>query len=261
MTDMPEEKPLVYLVLGAAGSGRREILADLLTDGLAETDRPAVLLSDSEPPSPLDAKLGAVTRWHWSPDTGIEAEEIVGATHIFLVTDGRRNPVDQVEAFQTWLVTHGGELARILCVVNCRLVEQNPPLLVWYDACIHFADAVLLNRRDGVSNKWMGDFQARYKGKFYPCLFEMVKGGRVKNPALVLAAGALRLSQVFDKFDDEPSSDELDVEIGGEPDEEGDEAAAAEEDEEDEITEDPYFARLAGGRREKEIPDIAKYLG
>ena len=36
----------MYLVLGAAGSGRREVLADLIEGGLAEGDRPAVLVAD-----------------------------------------------------------------------------------------------------------------------------------------------------------------------------------------------------------------------
>ena len=258
---MPEEKPLVYFVLGCAGSGRREILADLIQDGLAEGDRPSVLLSEDEAPDPFDAKLGAITRWHWTTADGIEADVPPGSTHIFLVSDGRRNPVDQVEALRTWLFSQNAELARILCVVNCALAEKHPPLHVWYDACIHFADVVLLNRREGVPNKWIGDFQARYKGKFYPCIFELVKSGRVKNPALILASGALRLSQAFEPFADEAVIAEVEYEIGGDPDEEGDEKAAEEEEEEDEAKEDPYFERLAGGRRAKEVPDIAKFLG
>lgn len=257
---MPEEKPLVYFIIGAAGSGRREILADLIQDGLADGDRPAVLLSEDEAPDPFDAKLGTITRWHWTTADGIEADPPPSSTHIFIVSDGRRNPVDQIEALRTWLTTQNGELARILCVVNSSLAEKHPPLHVWYDACIHFADVVLLNRREGVPNKWIGDFQARYKGKFYPCIFELVKAGRVKNPALILAAGALRLSQAFDQFDDVNATEEPEYEIGGDPDDEGDEKAAAEEEEEDDAKEDPYFERLAGGRRAKEIPDIAKFL-
>jgi hypothetical protein len=257
---MPADKPLIYLILGAAGSGRREVLADLIEDGLAAEDRPAVLLAAGEAADPIDQKLGAITRWSMAPDFGIDAAVPEGATHLFLVTDGRRNPIDQIEAFKTWLVTQGGELARIICVVNCRLAEQHHPLLLWYDACIHFADVVLLNRRDGVPNKWIGDFEARYKGKFYPCLIELVKAGRVKNPALIVAPGALRLSLAFDPFEEAAVPDDIEIEIGGEPGDGGEEEKREEEDEEDEIKEDPYFARLAGGRRAKEIPDIAKYL-
>jgi hypothetical protein len=257
--DMPDATPLVYLVLGAAGSGRREVLADLITDGLVEGDRAAVLLSSDEPPSPFDEKLPGLVRWTWDPEIGIEAEMPEGATHVFVVTDGRRNPIDQIQSFQAWLMIQGGELARVLCVVHCGLAVKHHPLLVWYDALIHFSDVVLLNRRDGVENKWIGDFQARYKGQFFPCLFELVKAGRVKNPALVLAPGALRLSQAFDELV-EGLEIEVEYEIGGDPETEEEEEQAAEEVEEEELKEDVYFARLAGGRRAKEIPDINKYL-
>ena len=52
-----DEKPLVYLILGAAGSGRRTVVADLIDGGLGEGDRPAVLLSADEAPAEIDAKL------------------------------------------------------------------------------------------------------------------------------------------------------------------------------------------------------------
>lgn len=250
-------KKLVYVFLGAAGSGRREILADLLSDGLAPDDRAAVLLAESESPVAADAALGAaVTRWSWA-DGVIEAALPPGATHVFFVTDGLRNPVDQLEALKPWLAAQGAELANVICVVNCRLAEQHPPLLAWYDACVHFADAVLFNRREGVANKWISDFQARYKNLFYPCLFEFVKEGRVKNPALLLDPQPRRMSHYFE--------DEADWIVSG-VDEEGDDVADEEdiEDGEEEVTatvaEDPYLARYPSGRRVKELPDITQFL-
>ena len=60
------EKPLVYLILGAAGSGRRQVLTDLLGDGLVATDRPAVMLAASELADEADATLPALTRWSWT---------------------------------------------------------------------------------------------------------------------------------------------------------------------------------------------------
>jgi hypothetical protein len=51
----------------------------------------------------------------------------------------------------------------------------------------------------GRPNKWIGDFKGKFEHKFYPCLFEFVKEGRVKNPALVLAPVARRMSHVFDE--------------------------------------------------------------
>ena len=255
---MSSEKPLVYLILGAAGSGRREIVADLIDGGLAagsagqpfdlaqSRQSALALLPAGEPAGAADARLGSLARWAWT-DGRIESPDLAGATHVFLFTDGRRNPVDQVEAFQAWLAASGGELARILCVIHCGLVAQHKELLAWYDACVHFADVVLLNRREGVPNKWMSDFQARYAAQFLPCLFELVKAGRVENPALILEPQARRMSHVFDE---EPNWEVT--------------SADGEEEDEAEITaqpeEDPYLQRRAGGRRVKEIPDVAKYL-
>jgi len=271
---MEPEKPLIYLILGAAGSGRREVLADIIDGGLAATDRPVVLMSGGESANPVYKKLGQIEPWLWvappapgrriidrgdsllHPLPTIEAELPPGATHIFFVTDGRLNPVDQIEAFKVWLTGLDAELAHVICVVNCRLAEQNPRLIAWYDACIHFSDIVLLQRREGVANKWLSDFQARYQDQFYPCIFELVKAGRVRNPALILEPQALRLSHVFDEETDYILTDS-DGEVVDEEDED-------EIDEDEEITatpvEDIYFARRAGGRREKEIPDIAKFL-
>ena len=248
----------MYLILGAAGSGRREIVADLIEGGLAagsagqpfdlaqSRQSALALLPADEQAGAADARLGSLARWAWT-DGRIESPDLAGATHVFLFTDGRRNPVDQVEAFQAWLAASGGELARILCVIHCGLVAQHKELLAWYDACVHFADVVLLNRREGVPNKWMSDFQARYAAQFLPCLFELVKAGRVENPALILEPQARRMSHVFDE---EPNWEVT--------------SADGEEEDEEEITaqpeEDPYLQRRAGGRRVKEIPDVAKYL-
>ena len=244
---------MVYLMLGAAGSGRREVVADLIEGGLAEGDRAAVLLSEGEGADPADSRLGPVSRWRM--DSGaVDTVLPPGFNLIFFVTDGRRNPVDQVEAFKTWLSTQSAELARILCVVNCRLAERHPPLLVWYDACVHFSDVVLLNQRQGVANKWIRAFQGRFKNQFYPCLVEMVKAGRVDNPALILEPQALRMSHAFD---DEPEwivAGEDGGDLGEEPEADG------EEEVEMVPEEDPYLARRQGGRRVKEIPDIARIL-
>jgi hypothetical protein len=234
-------------VLGAAGSGRREILADLIEGGLGEGDRPAVLVSQEEPADAADARLPGAGRWRMRPEAGIEAEFPGDATHVFILTDGRRNPVDQIEALKDWLAGQAAELARVVCVVDCRLGERNPRLFAWFEACIHFSDVVLLARREGVSNKWIGDFRREFESRFYPCLFEYVKEGRVGNPALVLAPVARRMSHVFDEQEwIVEDDDEEEVEDG----------------DEDEMKpeEDPYLERRMGGRRVKEIPDIRAFL-
>lgn len=248
-------KPLVYLVLGAAGSGRRELLADLMDGGLGDSDHAAVLLSETEAPAAANRKLGTVGRWRWLDEGAIEGELPDDATHVFFVADGRRNPVDQAEAFKPWVEAQGGEIARVLCIVNCQLVEKNPPLVAWFEACIHFSDVILLNRREGVANKWLSDFQARFTGQFMPCLFDFVKNGRVKNPALVLDPVARRMTHAFDEEQDWIFTDSEGEVI------EEDEVTDDDEEEIEATPEiDPYFVRDAANRRAKKIPDIAKFL-
>jgi len=100
-----------------------------------------------------------------------------GATHVFWIADGRRNLPDQIEAVQAWLPASGGELARIVCVHPLR--GWRPGITSCcrgYDACVCIsADVVLFKPPEGVANKWMSDFQARYASQFLPCLFEFVK--------------------------------------------------------------------------------------
>ncbi|HZP60369.1 MAG TPA: hypothetical protein VFB27_08585 [Opitutaceae bacterium] len=247
------DKPMVYLLLGAAGSGRREVLADLIDGGLGADARPAVLLAADEPAGAPDKKFPGLARW--TREDGIIAAPLpYDATHVFFVSDGRRDPIDQIESFATWLRAGGGQLARILCVVDCRLAEKNAALLPWYDACIHFADVVLLNHREGVANKWISEFERRYTGQFYPCLIEPVKAGRVKNPALILEPQALRMSHLFDEEQDWIFTDADGEEVDEEEAKEGDEEVEAAPEE------DPYLVRDAAGRRAKRIPDIQKYL-
>jgi hypothetical protein len=248
-------KPLLYLILGAAGSGRREALADLIDGGLAEGDRAAAMLAEGENPDPWDARLPNVTTWKWT-EGAIEGRLPEGANKVFFVSHGRHNPVDQIEAFKAWIETQGGELGRILLVVNCQLAEKHPALLPWFEACIHFADVALLTRRDGVQNKWLSDFRAHFRDLFYPCLFELVKHGRVANPAMTLDPQARRISHLFD-----PEPDWIVTTAEGE-------IIDADEDDDSEIgedvavtaAEDEYLARDATGRRVKRIPDIADYL-
>lgn len=250
---MADEKPLVYLILGAAGSGRRVVLTDLLEDGLVAGDRPAVMLATSETADATDAKLPGLTRWSWT-DGQIVGELPCDATHTFFISEGRENPVEQIEVFVAWLEAQGGAIGRVLTVVNCQLAEKNPALLAWYEACVHFSDIVLLNKREGVANKWMSEFQGHFKKQFVPCLFEFVKDGHIKNPALVLDPQARRMSHVFDD-----ESDWIFTTTEGEIIDEDEET---EGDEEVEATreEDEYFARDAAGRRVKRLPDIRPYL-
>jgi hypothetical protein len=253
---MSSPKTQVYVLLGAAGSGRREIVTDLIEGGLSPDDRPVVLLSAEEQAAPQDSAFATLARWQWQ-DGALVAAVPAGAGPVFFVTDGRANPVDQIEALKPWLESWGGEVARVLCVVNCQLAERHPELLAWYEACIHFSDIVLLNRREGVANKWLSDFQTHFKDRFYPALFEFVKQGRVRNPAVALLPEARRMSHFFD--DPALAGFTLqDVEVGVDDEEEPIEVG---DDEDDGLAEvDPYLERRLGGRRAREIPDIRSKL-
>ena len=250
-----EEKPLVYLILGSAGAGRRDVLRDLMADGLDETDRAALMWPAGEGADAREAdpRLPNVSPWQWQ-DGVISGSLPADATHVFFVTDGTRNPVDQIEVFRPWLEAQGGELARVICIVDSQLAEKNPPLLAWFEACVHFADVVLLNKREGVENKWVSDFLGHFKKLYYPCVFELVKAGHVQNPALILEPQARRMSHVFDEEQDWVFTNAEGEEIDEQDETEDDEIEAKPE-------EDPYFARRNGGRRVKEIPDIAAFLG
>ncbi len=240
------DKPLIYLVLGAPGSGRRELVFDLIQNGLDKEAKPLILISDQEQPVPESNKppgenvtLGT---WTWE-GKGFNLELPPEFTHIFLLADGRGNPVDQVEAFSVWLPEQEMELARIITVVNAKLGLEHKELMRWYEACIHFSDIVLLNRREGVDQKWINEFIDYFKKEHhYPCHIEQVKQGKLTNPPLILEPEPRRISLIFDEL---PTLDEDDEE---ESDLDGEEAG------------DPYLQRLPSGRRTKQIPDINRYL-
>jgi hypothetical protein len=247
------DKPLVYLILGTPGSGRRAVIADLIEGGLTEGDRAAVLVSSAEAAEENETKLPGLQRWTWTGEF-IEATLPTEASHVFFVSEGRANPIDQIEVFKAWVEAQGGEVARVLCVVDCQLAAKHHGMLAWYEACVHFSDVVLLNRREGVENKWLSEFQLHFKKQFLPALFELVKANRVKNPGLVLEPQARRMSHVFDAEQDLVFTDADGEEIDEDEETEGDEEVEATPEE------DPYLVRLSGGRRVKEIPDLAKFL-
>lgn len=243
---------LVYFILGTPGSGRRAIVRDLIENGLAPADKALVLLAATEAVDPAEAKLAAranteVRRWPGQEQVLPRVALPAGAT-IFLLADAQASPIDQLEALKPWLEEHGAELARIFCVVDCTLAEQRPVLRQWFDACIHFADVVFLTRREGLANKWLSDFIKHYTHERFPCHFVQVKArGDLATPLVWLDPTARRLSQYFDgdetyEIEGLETDDEDDGEDTGLP------------------PPEPYFVRLASGRRDKEVPDLRDYL-
>jgi hypothetical protein len=247
------DSPIAYLILGAAGSGRREIFADLTEHGLFGEPRPLWLLSANETArldsTPLAERNNSMAGTWRMNDGRIEAKVLEGATHVFFFADGRANPIDQIEAFERWIKEEGLQLGRVITVVSCQLAHDRPQLLPWFDACIHFSDAVLLNRREQVPNKWISDFLARYKKReALPALFELVKRHEVENPALILEPETRRISRYFDEPDFDLEDDEDDETEGDEPVELNSEPH------------DPYMEIDVAGRRIKPLPNIADFL-
>lgn len=246
--------PSVYFVLGTPGSGRREIVRDLVENGLAAEDKVLVLVAQGEEAQSAEEKLALrplteIRRCAWTATALPDLNPPEGGT-VFLVADSHADPITQIESLKPWLVQHGAELARIITVVDCQFASEHSALKHWYEASIHFSDVVIMTKREGVANKWISDFLRHYHDLCSPSLFIQLKKGGLPNPALVLDPLARRLSQYFDEAEDLSG-----VEIESDDDEELEEG-------EDDGTPQPeaYFERLRSGHRAKPLPDLKDYL-
>ncbi len=241
-------------MLGPTGSGRRAVVADLVENGIDAADRAVLLAFKDEPAAPAavaehPGRLPnlVVERWELDAEGRLSAPVAPGSTHVFLVTDGRADPADQIEVVRGWLEARGATIARVITVVDCALGHAHPELQKWHDACIHFSDVVLLGRRAGVPNAWISDFIARLRKAHFPCLVELVKNDGVDNPALILEPQARRMSTVFDAPDEWAALDDDDEEEG-----ELDLDGAGKE--------DPYLEKYPSGHRARPLPDIRKFF-
>ncbi len=243
---MPE-KPLVYIVFGAPDSGRREVLYDLIDSGIEKSTEVLLFLPKGETPSTWDEKIAAierVTKVNWTLDKAKVAHGTISAAPevIIFLASGTSDPADIAEALKSWIDHNNCELGRVFTVVNCALLQEKPAALSWYDACIHFSDVILLNRREKNDNKWIKDFELYYKKQCTPARFILVKKGRIPNPAEVLIPEARRLSLYFDEL---IPIEEDGLEEGEQP---------------DDTKPDKYIERLENGHRAHKIPDIQRYL-
>lgn len=245
MIDSP--RPQVYLIYGIPQSGRREILFDLIESGIDSGEQVLYFRPENEPHSPFDEKLETLnnvscTRWNLSGTTIRHGSIKAAPQKIIFLAPGAGNPVDIAEALKTWTDGNQCQIARIITIVHCNFLSQNEKALLWFGACIHFSDAVLLNRRENVSNKWVKDFETSYRKKYCPSRFLLVKKGRVTNPFEVLEPEARRVSLYFDEL----------IPI---------EEDAFEDDESPEDQKpDKYIERLETGKRACYVPDIQPLL-
>ena len=243
--------PAVYFILGLPGSGRPEVVRHLIEDGLPEGAAVTVYhAAGDEAPTALAGKPGTtLRRYAWAEGKMAVRDDQAGVGEpetVFILADGRASPIDQLEALPAWLAERGWKLTRILLVVHCGLAAAHPEVEEWHAACGHFADGILLNRREGLPNAWVQEFRRKFTEQCHPGLFAFVKNGRVDNALLLLFPEPRRLSLVFDELD---PLDDLDPK---------------EDLPEDVLTlenkPDPYFERSPSGQRRKSVPEVIRYL-
>lgn len=245
---MAKQIPQVYLMYGIPGSGRREILFDLIEAGIEDHREVLYFHPENEISSPFDEQLEAlknvrIVDWKLG-NTKIKHGSIKAAPDkLFFLAGGTEDPADVAEALKTWTENNNCEIARIFTVVHCAFLSENDKALPWFDACIHFSDIVLLNRREDVGPKWIKDFELRYKKQFCPARFLLVKKGRVTNPFEVLEPETRRSSLYFDEL--------IPIE-----EDEFDDSDLLPEDKKP----DKYIERLENGQRACRVPNIQKFL-
>lgn len=244
---MSDQAPLVYLVYGIPGSGRREVIFDLIEGGLSKETQVLYFRASGEASSSFDEQIEAldnvsVVDWKLNGAKVTHGKITAAPEVIIFLAPGTADPADTAEAIKSWTDHNHCEIGRILTVAHCSALVEKPEMQSWYDACIHFSDIILLNRREGVNNKWVKEFEERFRKAHYPCRFILVKKGRVANPPEVLEPEARRLSLYFDEL------------IPIEDDEFEDEETP------EDTKPDKYIERLESGSRAHPIPDISKFL-
>ncbi|MEM8867723.1 MAG: GTP-binding protein [Verrucomicrobiota bacterium] len=240
------QAPLVYILYGIPNSGRREVLFDLIDGGVPVTKQVLYFRPSNEDVCPYDEQLEAlenVAIIDWELKDGKVTHGSISAApeHIFFLAPGTSDPSDIAEAVKSWTDHNQCEIGRIVTVVHCNFLQAQPQAKLWFDACIHFSDIVLLNRREDINNKWVKEFEEGYRKQCIPSRFLLVKKGRVANPPEVLDPEARRTSLYFDEL------------------------IPIEEDEfEDDLPEDQkpdaYIERLESGQRARPVPDIRKFF-
>lgn len=239
----------VYYILGAVHSGRRQVVCDLVHNGIPAQETVLVLIAKGDDPCAQDEQLEAPENVnvfkYLSIEEALEAIMAYQAKHIFFLSDGRQSPVDQMERLKQSLSAYPLAVCRILTVVDCRLLVREEAVMPWYEACIHFSDVVILSYAQDLNDALFKAFLVHYKQERCPCLFVTPKDGAIPNPAEVLYPEARRMSLIFDDIDPAEFFDENDLLEGP-------------------VTlkayEDPYFVRTPKGDRCKVIPDIRDFL-
>lgn len=235
--------PLVILI-GPTGSGRSVATKELIENAWPE-GRPVRLLRERREAGDASDYWTFTEGRAEIPAPGNEAATL-------LVLHGGLSVIDQMEALhrtiRPMLPDAVWQVTRVLTIVDCPLTAKYKTIEDWYLSCIHFSDAVIINRRWEVPGQWISKFLESYAKNFYPCLFvNLTKAGTIANPAAVIEGEPLRLSHIFDDID---AVDEMEFDEDNLPDEPFDLVRQP----------DKYFARDELGRRIILVPDIGEVL-
>ncbi len=243
----------IYIVLGLPESGRRDLVLDLVDNGL-DKGTPVTLIhgegvrSDLAQDRLLQKSYPVSVKTFKFKDgkfSGLPEPDDKGVW--FLLPDSREDLIDQMQALRDWFQKRNITPARILLTVHCALAAEKPLAEEWHEAAVHFSDYVFLNRREGLAPDWIKAFEKKFKDLRIPARFERLKKGAAKNPAMVLLPEARRMSLIFDDLD---PIDTLEIDEDNLPEEPFDLT----------VKEDPYFERMRGGRRVKQVPKPKDFL-
>lgn len=241
----------IFLVLGLPGSGRMDCVHDILDGYYPKDQKISVLIDESD-------------HWELKPQDNLELIQyrldggkllfpsgIPQSNKIFILNPSTGYIVDFLETVQHWCRNKKLLVSRVITMAHMQKIIANEKIARWYHVLIHFSDVVFLNHRNDIKDKEIRAFTEKYnKKESLPCLFDFVKKGRIKNPALAVEGSPRRISQAFDEeeyhfeFGDVLITDENDQII----------------EDETEITSEfqnapePYFERLPGGRRKIDVP-------
>ncbi len=244
----------IYIVLGLPDSGRRDLILDLVDNGLPK-GAPVTLVhakdacTDLAEDRLLQGHATTVKTFTFKDGKfdNIPLPQEGDESTWFWLPDGRESLIDQMEVLRDIFKAKGLAPARVFLTVHCAIAAESKLAAEWHDAAVHFSDYVFVNRCEGASAEWVKDFEKKYKEACFPCKFERLRRGSVKNPAIVLYPEARRMSLIFDDLD---PIDTLEIDEDNLPDEPFDLT----------VKEDPYFERITGGRRAKPVPHPSEFL-
>lgn len=191
---------------------------------------------------------------HHLPSADFFADSAHTNKIVFWLLDPRENLADSLEETSDILTDAGITPVKVLTVVDCLATEKHSVVQKYYQACIHFSDVVLLGNRDGVSQKWLREWQESFRKACFPCDFHMIKkGGHLVEAQSIFYPDIRRITQIFDP----PESHSIDPmllpewEASFDPEDEDSQPPATES--------DPWLERHPNGARKQIIPDVAAH--